>query len=105
LKSILSKLEKLDLFTLKKIDLIQLISEIPLAKSTIKRLICTNCDHYASDFIDSGYGCGYRNTQMLLSSIRDDPELKEIVFNNSNDYICLLHICLYKIKRWFSFER
>ena len=58
--------------------------------------MCTNCDHYASDFIDNGYGCGYRNTQMLLSSIRDDPELKEIVFNNSNDYICLLHICLYK---------
>lgn len=65
-------------------DLIQLISSLPLTKTVNKRMLCTYCDFFSSSYIDSGYGCGYRNTQMLLSSIRKDPELSGIIFNNNN---------------------
>ena len=64
-------------------DIIQLIESYPLNKTTARRLICTKCDHYASGFIDNGYGCGYRNTQMILSAIREDPSLRDSLFNNS----------------------
>jgi hypothetical protein len=65
-------------------DLIQLISSLPLTKTVNKRMLCTYCDFYSSSYIDTGYGCGYRNTQMLLSSIRKDTELCSIIFNNNN---------------------
>ena len=48
-----------------------------------RRYLCTLCDHYGTGILDSGYGCGYRNTQMLLSSIRADPKLCDKLFNNS----------------------
>lgn len=63
---------------------IELIKSVPLNKSHIRRILCTNCSHYASGFIDSGYGCGYRNTQMILSSIREDPAFSDALFNNNN---------------------
>jgi hypothetical protein len=49
-------------------------------------MICTKLEHYSSGFIDSGYGCGYRNSQMLLSSIREDPAMRDTIFNHSNNY-------------------
>ncbi len=67
--------------------LIELIEPIRLNKLIQVRRLCTTCDHYASGFIDSGYGCGYRNTQMLFSSIREDLTLREVVFNNGNTRI------------------
>ncbi len=62
------------------------MSSLPLPKPINKRMLCTYCDFYSSSFIDSGYGCGYRNTQMILSSIRKDPQLFNIVFNNSKSF-------------------
>ena len=64
-------------------DVIQLIESTSFNKTTNKRMLCTKCDHYASGYIDSGYGCGYRNTQMILSSIREDPALRDTLFNIS----------------------
>lgn len=66
-------------------DLIKLIQILPLNKNLTARLLCSQCDHYASGFLDNGYGCGYRNTQMLFSSIREDARLKQIVFNNGKE--------------------
>ena len=63
--------------------LIQLI-KTNLVNNKAKFYVCTECDHYASGFIDSQYGCGYRNTQMLLSSIREDPRIRDVLFNNSS---------------------
>lgn len=60
-------------------DVIQLIESTSFNKTTTKRMLCTKCDHYASGYIDSGY----RNTQMILSSIREDPALRDTLFNNS----------------------
>lgn len=31
--------------------------------------LCTTVDHYASTYGDKGWGCGYRNIQMMLSSL------------------------------------
>lgn len=31
--------------------------------------MCTCVDHYASSYGDKGWGCGYRNAQMLVSSL------------------------------------
>jgi len=64
-------------------DIIQMIESSPLNKTIARRIVCTKCDHYSSGFIDRGYGCGYRNTQMILSAIREDPSLKDALFNNS----------------------
>lgn len=31
--------------------------------------LCNTVDHYASTYGDKGWGCGYRNIQMMLSSL------------------------------------
>lgn len=35
----------------------------------MRTLLCSNIDHYASSYGDRGWGCGYRNLQMMLSSL------------------------------------
>lgn len=35
----------------------------------IRTLLCASIDHYASSYGDKGWGCGYRNLQMMLSSL------------------------------------
>lgn len=35
----------------------------------IRTLLCSSIDHYASSWGDKGWGCGYRNLQMMLSSM------------------------------------
>ncbi|KPJ03847.1 Zinc finger with UFM1-specific peptidase domain protein [Papilio xuthus] len=37
--------------------------------SIAKTYLCSAVDHYASTYGDRGWGCGYRNMQMLLSSL------------------------------------
>lgn len=46
--------------------IIQLSSSAP---GVLKSLVCSGVDHYASNYGDKGWGCGYRNMQMLLSSL------------------------------------
>lgn len=69
---------------------IEMINGMNLSKWMEKRYLCSYCEHYGTGLIDGGYGCGYRNTQMLLSSIRADPRLKDALFNNSM-YIFYYH--------------
>ncbi|XP_070568817.1 zinc finger-containing ubiquitin peptidase 1-like isoform X2 [Ptychodera flava] len=38
-------------------------------------------DHYGSTYGDKGWGCGYRNLQMLLSSMLHEDQYKDKVFN------------------------
>lgn len=35
----------------------------------VRTLLCSSIDHYASSYGDKGWGCGYRNLQMMLSSL------------------------------------
>ncbi|XP_045478036.1 zinc finger-containing ubiquitin peptidase 1-like [Harmonia axyridis] len=39
------------------------------AQNVVRTLLCTCVDHFASSYGDRGWGCGYRNTQMLISSL------------------------------------
>ena len=43
--------------------------------------LCTTVDHYAGSYGDKGYGCGYRNFQMLLSSLMTEPLYCKVLFN------------------------
>jgi len=47
--------------------------------------ICCHCDHFAASSADRGWGCGYRNTQMLISSLAREPELQDMFVTRSND--------------------
>ncbi|XP_048478556.1 zinc finger-containing ubiquitin peptidase 1 [Plutella xylostella] len=42
--------------------------------SIVKTYLCSAVDHYASTYGDRGWGCGYRNMQMLLSSLLRSPQ-------------------------------
>lgn len=46
-----------------------------------KSWLCTVVDHYAGSYGDKGWGCGYRNFQMLLSSLMTDPTYNKVLFN------------------------
>ncbi|XP_039756753.1 zinc finger-containing ubiquitin peptidase 1-like [Pararge aegeria] len=48
----------------------QLNSQNP---SIAKTYLCSAVDHYASTYGDRGWGCGYRNMQMVLSSLVRHP--------------------------------
>ncbi|XP_066923097.1 zinc finger-containing ubiquitin peptidase 1-like [Clytia hemisphaerica] len=39
--------------------------------------LSSDTNHYAADVSDNGWGCGYRNTQMLLSSLLLNPLYKD----------------------------
>ncbi|XP_066140266.1 zinc finger-containing ubiquitin peptidase 1-like isoform X1 [Euwallacea fornicatus] len=39
------------------------------APNVTRTYLCTCVDHYASSFGDKGWGCGYRNIQMAISSL------------------------------------
>jgi zinc finger-containing ubiquitin peptidase 1 len=39
------------------------------SQGVLKTFVCSGVDHYASSYGDKGWGCGYRNLQMLLSSM------------------------------------
>lgn len=42
--------------------------------------MCSSVDHYATTYGDRGWGCGYRNTQMMLSSLLQHTSYNELVF-------------------------
>ncbi|KAG7210085.1 hypothetical protein KM043_011657 [Ampulex compressa] len=42
--------------------------------------MCSTVDHYASTYGDKGWGCGYRNLQMLISSLLQHTGYNELVY-------------------------
>ena len=42
-------------------------------------IVRSNIDHYASCYGDKGWGCGYRNLQMLLSCLFGQQEYREVL--------------------------
>lgn len=44
-----------------------------------KSFVCSGIDHYASSYGDKGWGCGYRNIQMLLSTLFQNPNYSEML--------------------------
>ncbi|XP_055919660.1 zinc finger-containing ubiquitin peptidase 1-like [Eupeodes corollae] len=47
----------------------------------IKSLLCSAVDHYASSYGDKGWGCGYRNLQMLFSSLLQNTSYNEVLYS------------------------
>lgn len=45
-----------------------------------KTFVCSGVDHYASSYGDKGWGCGYRNLQMLLSSLLQNTLYNEALY-------------------------
>lgn len=50
----------------------------------MRTLLCSSIDHYASSYGDKGWGCGYRNLQMMLSSLL---QVKFINITFSNKFL------------------
>ncbi|XP_063625762.1 zinc finger-containing ubiquitin peptidase 1-like [Cydia splendana] len=48
-------------------------------QSIVRTYLCSAVDHYASTYGDRGWGCGYRNMQMLLSSLMRNPEYSKLL--------------------------
>lgn len=48
-----------------------------------RRLCRPGCDHIGATWLDQGWACGYKNFQMLLSSLRHDPQFAEHLFGNA----------------------
>lgn len=47
----------------------------------IKSFVCSGVDHYASSYGDKGWGCGYRNLQMMLSSLLQNTCYNEAIYS------------------------
>ncbi|XP_069700101.1 zinc finger-containing ubiquitin peptidase 1-like isoform X1 [Periplaneta americana] len=53
------------------------------APNVVRTLMCTTVDHYASTYGDKGWGCGYRNMQMMLSSLLHHTGYNEQLYKPS----------------------
>ncbi|XP_066994665.2 zinc finger-containing ubiquitin peptidase 1 [Anabrus simplex] len=64
-----------------------LVSKIRAISSSsanvVRTLMCTTVDHYASTYGDKGWGCGYRNMQMMLSSLLHHTGYNEQLYKPS----------------------
>ncbi|KAK8754435.1 hypothetical protein OTU49_016266 [Cherax quadricarinatus] len=60
---------------------IRAVSEGGIVKGTY---LCTTVDHYGSTYGDRGWGCGYRNIQMLLSSLQHHTGYYARLFSGPN---------------------
>uniref|UniRef100_T1JK96 Zinc finger-containing ubiquitin peptidase 1 n=1 Tax=Strigamia maritima TaxID=126957 RepID=T1JK96_STRMM len=66
-------------------SLVPKIRAVSLSSNNITRTwMCTTVDHYGSTYGDKGWGCGYRNIQMLLSSLMHHTGYNEKLFNGKN---------------------
>lgn len=48
--------------------------------NVINTWMCSTVDHYGSTYGDKGWGCGYRNMQMLISSLLQHTGYNELVY-------------------------
>lgn len=54
---------------------------------TLNMFLCNNSiSHYHTSHIDRSYGCGYRNTQMILSVLMSDSKIKDYIQNKIKLY-------------------
>ncbi|KAL8573581.1 hypothetical protein ACOMHN_047851 [Nucella lapillus] len=50
-------------------------------RTVMQARLCSSAHHYSGSFGDKGWGCGYRNLQMLLSSLTADPTYLRVLFD------------------------
>jgi len=62
--------------------IIPLLSRLPMNGLLDRRVCRPGCDHMSSTWLDQGWACGYKNFQMLLSSLRHDPQYAMHLFSH-----------------------
>ncbi|KAG8234327.1 hypothetical protein J437_LFUL013067 [Ladona fulva] len=66
------------------ICLVPKIRGISASSNNVARtFMCTTVDHYASTYGDKGWGCGYRNMQMMVSSVLHHTGYNEQLYKPS----------------------
>ncbi|XP_071439130.1 zinc finger-containing ubiquitin peptidase 1-like [Hetaerina americana] len=53
------------------------------SNNVARTYMCTTVDHYASTYGDKGWGCGYRNMQMMVSSVLHHTGYNEQLYKPS----------------------
>lgn len=77
------------------LDLIEKIRELSRRCADVLDVhLCTAIDHYSSSAADFGFGCGYRNIQMMLSSVKQCEMYRKALWGSK----CKFHIIKYKFK-------
>lgn len=49
----------------------------------VNHWLCSATDHCAASYGDKGWGCGYRNLQMILSCLATSPTYEPVIFNGT----------------------
>lgn len=50
------------------------------SSNVVNTWMCSMVDHYAVTYGDKGWGCGYRNMQMLISSLLHHTGYNELIY-------------------------
>lgn len=51
-----------------------------MSKNVVRTYVCSRIDHYASTYGDKGWGCGYRNMQMMISSLTHHTKYNDLMY-------------------------
>lgn len=66
-------------------DIIQKIHSLSsMSKNVVRTYVCSRIDHYASTYGDKGWGCGYRNMQMMLSSLMHHTKYSDLMYQEGS---------------------
>jgi len=49
----------------------------------VNHWLCSATDHCAASYGDKGWGCGYRNLQMILSCLATSATYEPVIFNGA----------------------
>jgi len=71
-------------FSFSQLGIIPILSRLQLGNLLDRRLCRPGCDHIGSTWLDQGWSCGYKNFQMLLSSLSHDPQYSTYLFGQTN---------------------
>lgn len=68
-------------FSSLNLGLVQKIKAVSQACSNVVNTwMCSTVDHYGSTYGDKGWGCGYRNMQMLISSLLQHTGYNDLLY-------------------------
>ena len=67
--------------TRRSTDVIRTLTSFHSSNCNSKLQLCNDCSHFSTHKMpDSGFGCGYRNLQMMLSCLSANPTFQTKVF-------------------------
>ncbi|CAF0817583.1 unnamed protein product [Rotaria sp. Silwood1] len=69
-------------FESRSTGIIPILLRLPMGNLMDRCLCRPGCDHVSATWLDQGWACGYKNFQMLLSSLRHDPQYSMHLFGH-----------------------